>query len=94
MELRTMAQINKTMSVIAMAALLGRLALAGAPAFAQANEPAAPANQGGAMMGTMMHDGMMGGGMMWGMGLLGLLVIVLLGLGIAALVKYLFRSGR
>jgi hypothetical protein len=33
---------------------------------------------------------MMGGTMMWGMGLVGLLLIVLLGLGIVALVKYLF----
>ena len=31
-------------------------------------------------------------GMPWGMGLLGLLVIVLLILGVAALVKYLFRG--
>jgi hypothetical protein len=38
----------------------------------------------------MMHDMM--GGMGWGMGVIGLLVIVLLVLGIAALVKYL-RSG-
>jgi hypothetical protein len=39
----------------------------------------------------MMHDGGgMMGGMMWGMGLLGLLLIILLVLGIAALVKYLF----
>lgn len=36
---------------------------------------------------------MMGGGMMWGMGLVGLLVVVLLVLGIAALAKYFFRSG-
>jgi hypothetical protein len=33
-----------------------------------------------------MHDG----GMMWGMGLVWLLLLVLLVLGIAALVKYLF----
>jgi hypothetical protein len=38
----------------------------------------------------MVENGMMGGTMMWGMGLIGLLFIVLLGLGIAALVKYLF----
>lgn len=38
-----------------------------------------------------MMDGMMGGGaMMWGMGLIWLLVIVVLVLGLAALVKYLF----
>ena len=41
-----------------------------------------------------MHQ-MMGGGMMWGMGLLGLLVIVVLILGAAALVRYLFfTKGR
>jgi hypothetical protein len=39
-------------------------------------------------------DQMMGGGMMWGMGLIGLLVIVVLLLGAAALVKYLFFSKR
>jgi len=49
-------------------------------------------------MGSMM-DCMTGmGGMMWGMGLLWLLVLVLLALGVAALVKYLFfgtrRDGR
>ena len=37
-------------------------------------------------------DGMMGGGMTLGMGVIGLLVLVALVLGIAALVKYL-RSG-
>lgn len=36
-----------------------------------------------------MGDGMMGSGMMWGMALVWLLVIIVLGLGIAALVKYL-----
>jgi len=35
---------------------------------------------------------MMGGGMMWAMGLVWLLVILLLVLGTAALVKYLFFS--
>jgi hypothetical protein len=39
-----------------------------------------------------MMDHMIGGGMMLGMGLLGLLVIVVLILGAAALVKYLFFS--
>ncbi len=39
----------------------------------------------------MMMDGMQGMG--WGMGLIGLLVLILLVLGIAALVKYLM-SGR
>tara|TARA_R110000822_G_scaffold6295_24_gene26755 strand:- start:3089 stop:3274 length:186 start_codon:yes stop_codon:yes gene_type:complete len=41
---------------------------------------------------TMMDGMMNGGAMMWGMGLIGLLVIVLLGFGIAALVKYLFKK--
>ncbi|GGG52477.1 hypothetical protein GCM10010964_44540 [Caldovatus sediminis] len=41
----------------------------------------------------MMH-GMMDGGMMWGMGLIWLLLLVLLVLGIAALVKYLFGGRR
>ncbi len=36
----------------------------------------------------------MGGGMMWGMGLLWLLVVIVLVLGAAALVKYLFFSGK
>jgi hypothetical protein len=40
------------------------------------------------MMNNMMD--MMGSGMMWAMGLVWLLVVVLLILGIAALVKYLF----
>jgi hypothetical protein len=38
----------------------------------------------------MMHDGGMMGGMMWGMGLVWLLLLILLVLGIAALMKYLF----
>jgi hypothetical protein len=41
-----------------------------------------------------MMDHMMGGGMMWGMGLIGLLVIIVLVLGAAALVKYLFFTKR
>jgi hypothetical protein len=41
-----------------------------------------------------MMDQMMGGGMMWGMGLIGLLIIVVLLLGAAALVKYLFFTKR
>jgi hypothetical protein len=42
-----------------------------------------------------MVDQMMGGGMMWGMGLIGLLLIIVLVLGAAALIKYLFfSSGR
>ena len=44
-------------------------------------------------MGMGMMEGM-GGMMMWGMGLVWLLVIVLLVLGIAALVKYLFVGKR
>lgn len=39
-----------------------------------------------------MHGMMMGGGMMWGMGLACLLVVLLVILGVAALVKYLFFS--
>ena len=39
-----------------------------------------------------MHD--MSGGMMWSMGFLWLLVIILVLLGIAALVKYLFFARR
>lgn len=42
------------------------------------------------MMGSMMN----GGPMMWGMSLIGLLVIVLLVLGVAALIKYLFFNKR
>ena len=41
-----------------------------------------------------MMNQMMGGGMMWGMGLLWLLVVIVLVLGAAALVKYLFFSGK
>jgi hypothetical protein len=41
------------------------------------------------MMQGMMGDGSMSG-MMWGMGLFGLLALVLLLLGVAALVKYVF----
>jgi hypothetical protein len=36
----------------------------------------------------------MTGGMMWGMGLIGILVLLLLVLGVAALAKYLFFSQR
>jgi hypothetical protein len=43
-------------------------------------------------MGMGMTDCM--GGMMWGMGILGILGAILLILGIAALVKYLFASKR
>lgn len=44
-------------------------------------------------MGWGMMDGM-GWGMIWGMGLIWLLVVVLLVLGIAALIKYLFGGRR
>ena len=37
---------------------------------------------------------MMNGSMMWGMGLVSILVIVVLILAVAALIKYLFFSGR
>jgi hypothetical protein len=39
----------------------------------------------------MMHDMMTGGGM-WAMGIVWLLVVLILVLGVAALVKYLFFS--
>ena len=45
----------------------------------------------------MMHDMMNGSGMGWmmtGMGLVWLLFVVVLALGVAALVKYLFFSGK
>jgi hypothetical protein len=42
-------------------------------------------------MHEMMSDGM--GGMMWGMGLVGLMVLVLVVLGIAALVKFVLSRG-
>ena len=41
-----------------------------------------------------MMDHMMGGGMMWGMGLIGVLLVIILVLGIAALIKYLFFDRR
>jgi hypothetical protein len=41
-----------------------------------------------------MMDQMMSGGMMWVMGLIGVLVVIVLLLGAAALVKYLFFSKR
>jgi hypothetical protein len=46
---------------------------------------------------TMMMNNMMdccGGVMMWGMGLVGLLVVLLLVLGVAALVKYLLFNRK
>jgi hypothetical protein len=39
-------------------------------------------------------DEMMGGAMMWGLGLLWILAVIVLVLGAAALIKYLFLSGR
>jgi hypothetical protein len=42
-------------------------------------------------MHEMMSGGM--GGMRWGMGLVGLFILVLVVLGIAALVKFLFSKG-
>ena len=41
-----------------------------------------------------MMDHIMGGGMMWGMGLIGLLLLIVLVLGAAALIKYLFFDRR
>ena len=41
-----------------------------------------------------MVDHMMSGAMMWGMGLIGLLIVIVLALGVAALVKYLFFTKR
>ena len=60
-----MAQMNKTKRVIAVTGLPAGLALAGASAFAQTNAPAAPTNQGGAMMDHQMPERQ--GGMMPGM---------------------------
>ncbi len=42
----------------------------------------------------MRDEMMMSGGMMWGMGALGLLVVMFLVLGLAALIKYLLRGSR
>jgi type IV secretory pathway VirB2 component (pilin) len=39
-------------------------------------------------------DEMMGGAMIWGLGLLWILAVIVLVLGAAALIKYLFLSGR
>lgn len=41
-----------------------------------------------------MMDGMMSGGTMWGMGLFWLLILVVVILGAAALVKYLFFADK
>ncbi len=41
-----------------------------------------------------MQEGMMNGGMMWGMGLVGLLIVLVLVLGAAALIKYLFNGPK
>ena len=42
----------------------------------------------------MMNGMMNGGAMMWGMGLVGLLILLLVVLGVAALAKYLFFDKR
>ncbi len=57
-----MAQMNKVKGVMAVTALLGSLALAGVPAFAQTAAPAtppaaSPANPGSGMMGHGMPNG-------------------------------------
>ena len=65
MELLTMVRMNKTKRVIAVTGLLAGLALASVSAFAQTNAPAAPTNQGGAMMDHQMPERQ--GGMMPGM---------------------------
>ncbi|HET6220521.1 MAG TPA: hypothetical protein VFE11_00085 [Dongiaceae bacterium] len=60
-----------------------------APAFlarAQETQPPPP--------GPPMGPGMMHGGMMWGMGILWILTVIVLLLGAAALIKYLFFSAR
>jgi len=60
-EFRTMAQMNKIKGVIAMVGLLGGLALAGVPAFAQTVAPATPpAAPGGGMMMQGMPNGQAG----------------------------------
>lgn len=60
MEFQTMSRMNRTKGAIAMAGLLGSLLLAGIPAFAQTNAPAAPANQGGGKMDHGMPTGQAG----------------------------------
>jgi hypothetical protein len=50
MEFLTMAQMNKIKSLVAMAGLLGGLALASVPAFAQTAAPATPPPPGSGMM--------------------------------------------
>lgn len=42
----------------------------------------------------MMQDGMMGGPMIWGMGIGWVLILILVILGIAALIKYLFQKPK
>ena len=42
----------------------------------------------------MMETDLMAGGMMWGMGFIGLLVLLLVVLSIAALAKYLFTGNK
>ena len=62
MEFRTMAQMNRTKNVIAMAGLLGGLALAAIPAFAQTTAPTTPPTAHGGGMMKEMPNGQ--GGMM------------------------------
>ena len=58
MEYSAMAYSNRTRGLVAMAALLAGVVMAGVPAFAQMNAPAAPQGQEGGMM-----NGMQGGAM-------------------------------
>jgi hypothetical protein len=61
MEFPTMAQMTKIKSVIAMAGLVGGLAVAGVPAFAQTAAPATPpAAPGSGMMMPSMPNGQAG----------------------------------
>ena len=45
-------------------------------------------------MWNTMSDGMMSGAMNWGMGVIGILVVVVLVLGAAALAKYVFGDAK
>jgi hypothetical protein len=60
MEFKLMTQTNRTKRIIAMAALLGGLVLAGAPAFAQAGAPSDATQQRGAVMENGMPKGKSG----------------------------------
>ena len=61
MEYSAMAYSNRTRGLVAMAALLAGVVMAGVPAFAQMNAPAAPQGQEGGMMKGM--EGGQGGSM-------------------------------